>query len=312
MDDSRKSGFRLRRKPGIFIYCLLLAAVIWVLHTLSEVHETELTMQLLYGEKKNEVNSNHLPSSGNVVVRGTGWKIIKTLFEGRVLHLDLNTVPEQQTFLPNNYLFLFTGAPEGISIVHVDPDTIRFSFEEKVSKKIPVILNREISFAPAHDILPPVLLRPDSITITGPKSAVEKYNYWETETVTGENIDTDKRGSVPLITDEGENIRLSNIAVSYIIHTSLYIEKEYRIPVTIPKNHGLPVKANPAEVIIHCLLPVNGADSIRESSFQIVAYPNRRYEGSNLVPLELIKWPVYARDITFSPKNIEYYLIDYD
>jgi len=54
------------------------------------------------------------------------------------------------------------------------------------------------------------------------------------------------------------------------------------------------------------------ADSIQASSFEIIADPEKRIENSNLFLLEIIKMPVYAKDIHFSPSAVEYYLIDYD
>jgi len=92
-----------------------------------------------YADKKDRVTQNKLPQTAHVNGLRYGVEDHETILNGKTLRLDLMQF-RRKGFSYKQYKFLFTGQPKAYRSCIFNRIRIRFIFEDKISKKIPVVL----------------------------------------------------------------------------------------------------------------------------------------------------------------------------
>ncbi len=62
-----------------------------------------------------------------------------------------------------------------VEIMNIYPDSIKFFVERIISKKLPVISGLNLEFKPGYGLASDIVLKPDSIVVTGPLSHSKTY-----------------------------------------------------------------------------------------------------------------------------------------
>ncbi|MBC8045956.1 MAG: hypothetical protein H7Y00_04125 [Fimbriimonadaceae bacterium] len=188
----------------------------WLFISMNRLHDYKISVGVTYQLAENTISKNRLPDHVDLNVSATGWKLLRALFIERNVELDLRNTEISKIFLPNENVLLFTNdLPSDIAINAITPDTILIDYDEKGSKKIPVVLNSDFTFKENYDIVGEIKIIPDSILIMGPKTILDTYQTWTTEIIHKEDIDKNISGNAALKRADKENISLSAIAIQY-------------------------------------------------------------------------------------------------
>ncbi|MFN0274985.1 MAG: hypothetical protein ACKVPJ_04515 [Chitinophagales bacterium] len=290
-------------KPGRnairFFYCLVLSALLWLFIAMNDEHLYKVPVNLRYNFIGNTINKNPLPTNAELHVTASGWKLIKALFIERTVTIEVN---KEQVFIAEENISLLTRElPTGMQINSIEPDSIRFEIDEKLSKKVPVMFNSRIETEDSTFQVSKISLTPDSLVITGPKSSVEKYNSWQTELLFKKQVQESFIGTVALIQKVEENITLSAIAVQYQVKVDEYKERVFEVE---PQSTGPEFEKAfelPGKILVKCLLPVVLSDSISANVFKVTIH---RSQGSDTLKYEVTDYPVQAKNIEIHPAYI--------
>jgi YbbR domain-containing protein len=121
------------------------------------------------------------PSTVDVRVRGTSGALSRVGPGDIVGVLDLHAVRA------GNKLFTMTPeqirVPTGIEVVQVTPSTIALTFENSLSREIPVVPSIEGTPAPGYVVVGKPTVSPESLDIVGPETSVKRAIEAITETV---------------------------------------------------------------------------------------------------------------------------------
>lgn len=206
---------------------------------------------------------------------------------------------ELMTMLQNQ----LTGTIKPLQVI---PRRIPLIFEEKFSKKIPVEVVSDISFRKNFYQLGKLIIKPDSIEISGPQTIVESLNYWETDTIKLVDLEASKKGKATISQSDKFNINFSDYLVDYEINVEQYTEKKLTIPVNIINSPAdFDILILPKMVNLKCLVPIEMYENIESGDFKITAdFINQK--NNDLIYLTLTRQPAYVKEINFTPNAVEF------
>jgi hypothetical protein len=205
------------RKPMHFLVSLCIAVIIWLFKSLSAAYNSEIPVELQYEFPEKSTAVNPLPDRALIFVTTTGWQLLREKFYKRQVTIHFDQFEGNHLITNDNRDLFASDLPPAFTVVHISPDTIQFQIEGYISKRVPVLLNQNISFKPAFMISDTVKLLPDSILISGPRSTIDSIDSWKTEMLTRAEADSTLNGVIALESRGNKNISLSAIAVSFHI-----------------------------------------------------------------------------------------------
>lgn len=286
----------VKTKPGRniirIIFCLVLAVILWLLNVLSETQENSIAVQLNYKIADNQVNTIKLPDEANILVRTTGWNLLKEYFFNRSLSLDLINYADKEILITNNNIPIFSEElPDVYQILHISPDTLHMQFDELITKNIPVTIitaaNQKNTFG-----IDSINLLPDSIIISGGASLLKNIHSWPTEPINISLDDTLYQGSVALEYPDQNNIKMSAIVVSYTLIIEPY--QKHSITTFIP----IPGTQEKKAVVVNYTTALKDTTSSITKGFQFIT----RYDSANhRFNIINVKYPEGAQNINTVP-----------
>jgi len=266
--------------------------MLWLLNVLSEPQEDTIAVQLSYKIADNQVNTIKLPDEASILVRTSGWNLLKEYFFNRSLSLDLINYTEKELLLSNNNIPIFSeGLPGVYQILHISPDTLNMQFDKLITKNIPVVITTAATKKNSFG-LDSIFINPDSITISGAESLIGNLKFWPTEPIEISPDDTLYQGSVALEYPEQNNIKLSAIVVSYQIIISPYVMHSFTTLIPIPGTQ------NTKTVVVNYTTVKKETTTSNGEGFQFIT----RYDsGNNRFNIINVKYPEGAQNITTVP-----------
>lgn len=286
----------VKPKPGRniirIIFCLVLAIMLWLLNVLSEPQEDIIAVELNYKLADNKVNTIKLPDEASILVRTSGWNLLKEYFFNRSLSLDLINYTDKELLLTNNNISIFSQElPAVYQILHISPDTLNMQFDELISKNIPVFITTSATNKNAFGI-DSIFIEPDSITISGAESLIGETEFWPTEPIEISPNDTLYKGSVALEYPDQNNIHMSAIVVSYKIMISPYTIHSFTTLIPIPGTKDLKT------VVVNYTTENKNITTTNGEGFQFIT----RYDSVNhRFNIINVKYPEGAQNINTVP-----------
>ena len=143
---------------------------------------------------KERVLTEGLPARLDLNLKGPGYSILKLKLSGNraPLILDISTinyrrVPGSKTL---DYYILTSGLILGVNnqlgpnakLLSISPDTLFFSLDRIVSKKVPVFPAIEVLTERQYFVKGAIVADPDSVTISGPEHAAGYNNQYQDKT----------------------------------------------------------------------------------------------------------------------------------
>ena len=286
----------VKTKPGRniirIIFCLVIAVFLWLLHVLSEPQEDIISVQLTYKIADNKINSIKLPSQAKIHVRTSGWNLLKEYFFNRSLALDLINYTEKELLVTNNNIGIFSeGLPGVYQVLHISPDTLNMQFDQRVVKKIPVLITTSATRKNTFGI-DSIFLNPDSVIITGAESVIGNTEYWPTEPIEISPDDTIYQGSAALEYPAKNNIQISAIAVSYVIKITPFIQHSFTTSIPVPGTEET------RSLLVTYTTKTDQTEPINEKGFQFIT----RYDSvTNRFNIINVRYPLGAQNIKTVP-----------
>lgn len=259
----------------IFIFSLLLAYGIWLIHNLT-LYYTEVVSIPVRAVCRIDGHSGI--SSNDALVqcrcRITGFNLIS--FAGkrkkpvtvRFSAQDMHRGGGDVFYVTNADLDKYTSQIFGgrVKLETYLSDTLTFRFPVENHKKVPVAVESSITFASQYMGTGPIAIEPDSVTVYGEPYHIDAIDRVFTEPVRLKNLRSSARGEVRLCRVKG--VRLSDESVKYSVGVTRYVEFSSTLQVycrNIPGGRSLTVYPPAAEVRFRCAFPISAdpAESVR-------------------------------------------------
>jgi YbbR domain-containing protein len=179
------------RNIGWKLLSLVLAYLVWVTIHREPVIFSVLAAPVQFKNVPSDLeSSSDIVESVDVETRGPA-EMLRTLSEKRVaVVLDFSTVrePGERTFTLERKN---TNLPRGVEVVRFIPSQLRFVFERRIVRSVPV--EPQVSGTLPHGLrIVSTEVHPPSIAITGPESRVRRVASLRTDPVDLSNVNEDK------------------------------------------------------------------------------------------------------------------------
>ena len=312
-----RKGFQLSKNVSAFLVCLSLAILFWALKLFSNSHTTIVEFPVKYVNfPANKVAVNYVPNTLMVMVESYGYDLLtfglwsdvdSIIIDGK----DLRQKMEGGTLI--SYISTKTMLSKATSSINSDllikewlMDTIPFDFEEKITKMVLVNLDLNITFDQQYAQKGKLIMRPEAVQISGPKSLLDTISRLSTSPITLNQINTDVSLRTQIITNDNR-VQLQQKSVFVTIEVEKFTESHKIIPITfVNVPDGYVVKTFPNEVEVVYLVGLTDYETIKASQFKAVIDLNELNETPTKLNVQLIRSPNNVNIIRQNPTSVEY------
>jgi YbbR domain-containing protein len=299
-----------RERIVVFIVAFILALSFWLMVNLSRDYNLNIDLPIQLGAVPTEkALAEELPDRATVSVNGEGWKLINLYNNPPSINID---VSDSEVNLYDQAQQQMNALP-AISIQKVQPLIVTVELEDRVSKKVPVRSNVQISFEEQHDFVGSPSLEPDSVTIIGAASLVQKIDEWATDSVQLSNISADISSPISL-QSTGELLSISQEDVIYNASVAQYTEGEARVAInTRDLPEGRLVSYSPSTIRVRYNVPIDEYTQIQnQNPFNaFVTYEQIQRDSTGFVTpqIEQSTNNYNIRVRTFQPRSVAYFMV---
>ena len=315
---------KLRLKLSVFLVCLVFSAVLWGMIKLT--HEYNVTVKFDVQAStfpKGKILVGNADSVISITLRAKGLDFYSRILKARrtPLLLDLDNLNLQRKDdlyygyeLSSRRARLITDQlPVGVEVISIDPDTLHFVFEKSFTKKVAVKPDISLQFAKQYNLYDSLMLKPDSVKVSGRKSIVDTIRYVDTRHKTYNNLKEGVTEKLGLVTPKFDPpVYLSTDSVLVSLKVEKFTEARVEVPVTLM--FGTSVKSiyrtYPEKVTVTCLIAMKDYSRLDPSLFSVVSsdedvsgFEDRR------IPVRVEQSPKFVKVMKIEPEKVEYLII---
>lgn len=315
----KKEKYVINSDAITFSSFLILAFILWYLNSLGKIIDAEVSYPVKYiNIPKERVIVDDLPSRLNLYLRGPGYSILKLkLTSGRtpiiidIASVSYRRVPGSKTlsyYIKTSVLAqkLSTQLRAESSLISIKPDTLFFSFDRILSKKVPVTPSLEINTARQYFLKGPLIIDPDSVTIKGPSRILDTVKSVRTRYRRLSGLYEAVEKEIPL--EKCKMYTLSDKRVKVKVPVEQFTEAEITVPVSLRNiPDSIELKIFPDEVKLKCLVAVSDYKKISETPFEVtIDLKKVDLQKTDKIPVEVANIPSFVNSLRFSPEEVDF------
>ncbi len=309
--EETEMRFIRREKVIVFIAAYIMAVSLWFIVNLSGSFSINLNIPIEPGNiPENMALTEELPEFVQVSVSGDGWQLLNLY----------NNPPTVVINIEGNEINMFDQVRQRLSylqeidIAKVQPLLLSVNMEPKISRKVPVRINTDLSFQNRFGLVGDPSFSPDSITVTGAESRIEDIAEWEVrDTLKLSGIRDDISTTLRLEDSEGV-VQLSEDRITFTANVSEFTEGETTVYI---RTRGLPrgqnVNYNPSSVTIKFDVPIEQYSEVEKVRPYEVYVPYSKIledETGFVTPdIEQTAEQFELRLRSFQPKAVAYFTV---
>lgn len=303
-----------KKKPGktkAFFICLLIAAFLWVVHSLNTVYVYNLKIPVSFKNiPRNKKPQVHLPDSLNVDIKASGLRLGLILLNRpfKPMEVDFNNLKSvnrnQNYVLSFSHLDFKKVLHFETQVKHISPDTLYFSekvgFQKNVPVKVPMYIKCEPGFG--HK-MPQVT--PAFITIWGDTALLEKVDTIYTQPITLTNLSKNLSTQLDLLRPSTEVFSAVN-EINVFIEVDRLIQQSIILPI-INERATLPgqVQFFPTRTKVIFTSLQNSFNPNDTTAFKAMIDSEKINHSNNKSPIYLKNIPSSINIIELQPKEVE-------
>lgn len=313
--------FRFHQKLITYLFFFIISSVFWLLNTLNNTFTTNIH----FPARTIHVNPNRrlvgdIPQKITINSTAHGYTLIKHIINSRktpvLVSLMLygnqgitNSSPNYNQYVVTKNLkdLIQRQFPE-LEIHYITPDTLYYQLSEIVTQTKPLRHQISLKFEKQHFLKNRIILLPDQISVTGPKSILDTIKSIPLSPVDFSNIQNTFQTQLDLI--QYSEISYDQKRVLAVIPVGKYTESEIIIPITpenVPKSYSM--LTIPGYVTVNMNIPVDDFRKLNKKMFKaVVNFEETDNSINNKVKVHLMKQPNFVWGVTFKPKTVEYLL----
>lgn len=233
----------MNSKFRIFVVCILLAGLLWLVNHLNREYTVGVSFHINY-EGLTFSEKNQPDSTIYAEVTGRGFTLIRFYFEQPyIINLsksDFKSVKHGDSLflsvLPDNLRKSASEVlPTGITLKNIPNDTLAFSFISYPSKDVPVKVNFNVESGHSCAVNGPVKIIPHIVRITGPAEMIASIDTVETVPLTLRDICDTIRTSLKISSFPNKKIscNVSEIHILVPVHSVVQHQTKLHYNITI-------------------------------------------------------------------------------
>ena len=301
-----------RRRLSLFFLCLAFALGAWLFFALSNKYVYQaMTMVRFVNFPQNKAFHSLQSDTVKLQIEGTGWQLLfsKLRIKPQSVDIDLKEL-NKQTFinLSDQLGYINQQFSSTQKIVYVQPDTLYFDFSPRSVKKVPVELLHDIKFIKQYGISGPVSIKPEYVTITGPKEDLALIKSWRTDTLIRKDIGGNISAKIALHSPAKTNINIYPAIAEVKIPVDEFTEKSIEITIKVINNRNFnDVKLLPEKVKITFMTALSNYHKLDRDYFQAtVDLDNWKQKGYTQLPVRITRFPDFCKLVRIEPQTVDF------
>ena len=181
----------MKKKIPLIVISVLFSVIIWGTISLSEEYyeSVDVPLQITDLPAKYTIGKG-IPDKVTLKLSGEGWKLLSVNI-GKDVAFNISVKGDSgfKKIKLTDYLTDNRWMLSELNIMDIIPETISFSVERKVSKKVPIVADLILNFKAGFGLGKPIVLEPDSVVVSGPQSIVGPLTSIDTQPVKLSSLD---------------------------------------------------------------------------------------------------------------------------
>jgi YbbR domain-containing protein len=251
-----------------------------------------------------------------VTLSTSGFELLNYYFKPasrRKVDISLEEVPLHKDS-ESTYSFSISYAKEKVAnYLTIEPNEVSFdesrisiNMEQLDSIRVKVQPNIDMTYEKQYNRHGKIQIKPDSVTIYGPKNKLATIDNIYTESISLKNVNSNIDINVPLHIDE--MLKTNNKEVNIKINVEKYTEAIANVKIN--NNFNKKLRLFPDKVKVRYIVSLTDYNIIKDNSFIISIDTADISTENNFLPIYLIDYPSNTRITSIEPKEVEYIIID--
>ena len=265
----------MSRKSLIFLFFLVLSSFFWLMMTLNEITEREVSVPVvLTNIPKNVALTSDSTDTVRITVRDKGYILATYLYGNKIRPISINfqnyAREEGHGSVPNADLqrLVFQQLYNSSRISAIKPEKLDFYFSYGDSKKVPVRFQGKVA-AGENYFITDTRIMPDSVTIYALKELLNKIEYVRIEPLNLQNVIDTVRTTVRIERLTGVKAVPAEIQIE--LYPDVLTEKTIEVPITcINMPEGKALRTFPSKASVHFVVGASLYRSITPEAFSVV------------------------------------------
>ncbi|WP_299317547.1 hypothetical protein [uncultured Maribacter sp.] len=310
-----KTGLK-KRKVKVFLVFLLCASLAWLINKLSLTYTNNTTFQVEYINIPEEFLLANTPKDEiQVRLQAAGFQFLGYELKPKHIQLDVSKVMHKDGsyYLTSDQIRiqLESQLNNYSTLTDFESDAIYFDFTSLETKKVPVKALIEMTFATNHILEGNIMIEPDSIQISGPKSQIDTINQIRTELFKSENVNSSFLNEIILqLPKQLKGTTFSKQKVKVSGKVVKFSEQVIKVPVhviNLPEN--IKVRTFPEIVEVRCQGTLEHLKQLEVEDFSVETdYAKVSKETENRLSVKLVKYPRTLNNAVMSTNEVEFIL----
>lgn len=302
-----------------YMICVVIAAILWFLNALNKDYTSEISYPVKYTDfPQGKYLVSSLPETITLEVKAKGFALLGYRISTSFLPMTLDVNAYSNHSLEKNNVLEYTlrlndikdklnnQLSSDIKLLDIKPREINFKFSHAESRKIPVVPVVAYDLKKQYILKDKIDTDPDSILVSGPALIIDTLKYIPTERWEAGEIGKDISRNIRL--DIPSNLTAEEKEVKVNIHLERFTEARRTIPIRID---GLPdsltIRLFPASVEVTYEIGLSMYDRIKDKDFDF-AVDFQKGTTSDFLTVKAKKIPSFIKNLTFTPRKVEYIL----
>jgi|SRR5690625_358626 len=303
-----KSEFK-KNNAKSFLFFLIFSSIIWLIVQFSQQYTQILEIPVEY---ENFPQDKLIETKGDqleIRVQQTGFQLAWLRLFKPTVKIDLSKLPADSSYLKynllENYYDLSKSIPIDMNKAEFLEKDILIPFHKKNTKKVPVIAQKDITYAPGYSSEEHLVLLTDSIYISGTGSDLDSISQVYTKPIKLRDVNTDILEKIQL--ERPDEINLYQDEIYYRLEVEKFTERQMEVPVeVINAPPGTEINLYPSSVEITFKISLARYHQIDAMDFKVVCdFKELREDQKFFIP-QIIEKPESVQAVFMSPRTIDY------
>jgi len=314
----RVKSLKLNQNILIFGFFLLISFLFWFLNALSNIYNTEISIPIEYSNSpENKLIAEVQATTIKIKITAVGYRIInyKTTSIDPVI-ISLSRYKPKSVEGTNNKKFfilsqslkeeIMNAVGKDLNVSIIGPDSLIFSMDEVITKKLPVLKNFTVGFKKQFMLKNDISLSPDSVLVKGVKSLLDTLSEVFTKYDKLTDLDASQIYEIDLINIPG--IEFSSNRVHCNIEVEEFTEMKYELPIeVINLPDQLKIKIYPANATIAVNVGFSRYQTIYRDQFRLIAdYKEAGDSQVSRLRVKVAKAPENISTIRIYPQSVDF------
>lgn len=299
----------------IFFFFILLSLGFWMLQSLQQDYEIELSFPVRYKNVPPEMTfTPAAPKEIKVKVKDKGSVLLNYTFGRKFIPIEIELkkldpaggefkVPAKEIESDIMKQLLSTTIMESL-----EPSSITLKYSPRKKKEVPVVFNGEIIPAQGYLLSDSIILKPNKVEVYASSAILDTLKVVPTKFFKLDKVTKTVSHQVNL--EKIEGVTFVPEAVTVTAYVEEFTEKTLSIPVfchDLPKN--LILRTFPPKIKVTCNVPLSRFKDLVENDIEIdVKFADLEQNTSGYAPLYITRKPDWVKTITLTPDKVEFIL----